>query len=586
MSFLTSEEATSLVSGLHGGLGQPWYNKSNVVAGMGGLLYMQELTSLKNYYVDPPDFPASMGGLGNRAVPISDLVPGEYVTGSTLVDHAQRFSGLGSQVPVSDFVPGEIMRAAGSGKAVPVRDFVPGELVRGQSLASQPQGFGTHASLMLALPQANVGGPVPVADLTSGELEHASKMLSLPQAFGGMSGMGQAGKVCARCGKANCPCGCAGDWRRCTCPAVPVSDLVPGEYTTGATLVDQAQGFGGLGAGAPVPRSDFVPGEILPARRLTSRRQSFGGMGSSLRLPNGQPGRYHGQYGVPISDLKRGEYERAAALIAHRQDFVNGMGDFLPWRPGSPEPSATQGTWLSPTQVPQADLESAASIVAEPQNFKGLGADAAQGTWLAPDQVARSQRGTDASLVDYPQSFSLGPMHGMGAVPPGHPVPLRDFVPGEIEHASKMLSMPQAVNGMGATGDNVRVGKLNLSPICDPVTGECINYATPQEIEAAIGAKIGGQSALVNAKAQLPAFYHHPQLGPWGVDPATAYQYWWAQQAALQQSATGGSPLTIWGSPGMVKPTPPLGPSPLAQTAAFDPYSDTYPAAGAAVERF
>jgi hypothetical protein len=353
MSFLTSEEATSLVSGLHGGLGQPWYNKSNVVAGMGGLLSMQELTSLKNYYVPPPQFPASgVGGVGNGAVPVSDLIPGELEAPGTLVATANRHHGRcrvgppglpvptsdlargelehasqmlstpqafsGYQVPVSDFVPGELMRAAGGGKAIPVRDFVPGELVRGQSLTSHPQGFGTHASLMASLPQANrqssvgpPGLPVPTSDLTSGELTHASQMLSLPQAF---SGMGSR----------------HGNYGR-SVRAVPISDLVPGEYVTGATLVDHAQRFSGLGSSlqvgsskAPsyhgqygVPVSDLVRGELESAGQIVGQPQMFG-LGSSLRLPNGQPGRYHGQYGVPISDLKRGEYERAAALIADR----------------------------------------------------------------------------------------------------------------------------------------------------------------------------------------------------------------------------------------------------------------------------
>jgi hypothetical protein len=277
-------------------------------------------------------------------------------------------------------------------------------------------------------------------------------------------------------------------------------------------------------------------------------------------------------------------------MLRHSQGF-GGMGDFLPFTPGEPEPTdGAQGTWLSPDQVPAWDRESAADLISQPQNFGGLGAgkpvprgdfvegeiesasrmirhrqqfggmgdwipmnptgpepaDGGQGTWLSPSQVAPSARESDAALIAGPESFSLG---------------------------------------LGGLGSHYPVGEFDLSPICDPQTGACIGYATPAEAEASIGRRFVGNSAPAHPQERLPAFYNHPQLGPWGVDPSTAYQYWWAQQAAMQR-AGASAPLAIWGSPGFVKPTPPLPPSPLAQTAAFNPYNDAYPVPGASVERF
>jgi hypothetical protein len=614
MSFLTSEEA---------GLGQPWYDESNVVAGMGGLLSMQELTSLKNYYQDPPMFPASAGlafnELGGLGIPASDLRPGEFMTGQTLVDttsvgnvHARRnrpWRGSGAR---------RAARRRAREQGICTTEMAAARISRRNLRSCLDQaGVGsssTRASVrasegaVLSGMGAAGGGSIPISDLVHGEYETAGQMIRRPQAFGGMG----AGTPVPRRDFIPGEIVSAGTLvdhaQGFGSRAVPISDLVPGEYARPSTLVDHAQGFGGLGAGAAVPRRDFVPGEIVSARHLAARPESFSlGMGSSLRLPNGQPGRYHGQYGVPISDLKKGEYERAAQMLSAPQSF----GDWIPFKPGAPEPkSGTQGTWLSPDQVPAWDREKASTLVSQPQNFGGLGAgspvprgdfvegeiesaarmlshgqafgglgagapvprgdfvhgeitpassltahsqnfgamgDAAQGTWLAPSQVAKSQRGTDASLVDHPQSFSLG--------------------------------------GLGASGDNVRVGQLNLAPICDPQTGACISYATPASIKAAIGAQVGGQSALTQGHAQLPAFYQHPNLGPWGVDPKQAYQYWWAQQAAMQR-AGNMAPIPIWGSPGFVHPTPPLPASPIAQEAAFNPYTEAFPVAGTAVERF
>lgn len=119
---------------------------------------------------------------------------------------------------------------------------------------------------------------------------------------------------------------------------------------------------------------------------------------------------------------------------------------------------------------------------------------------------------------------------------------------------------------------------FNMAPICNPQTKKCIRYAAPPQ--AAI------ESAYRQGNFELPAFYQHPQLGPWGVDPQQAYQYWAAQQAALM-AAPYATPMTVWGSPGMVAAqVPPLGQSQTAQTAAYDPYTTAFPIAGEAVEQF
>jgi hypothetical protein len=417
-----------------------------------------------------------------------------------------------------------------SGRPVPLRDFTPGEVVSGATLIDHAQGFGGRY-------HGQYG--VPIADLKRGEYERASRMISHPQAFGGL-GAGFA---------------------------VPLRDFVPGEVVSGATLVDHAQGFGSIPSGRPVPRADFAPGEIVSGARMISHRQQFGG-----------------------------------------------LGDWVPFTVGEPEPKGgSQGGWLSPNQVPPWDRESGAEMISHPQNFGGLGdgnavpvGDFVEGEIESASRMIRHRQafggmGSHASaMASLPQA-----MGAMGRHPddgpyipytPGEPEPKDggqgtwlspDQVPAwDRESAAQLIAGPESFGGMGATGDNVGLPtNLNLTPICDPQTGACISYATPREIQTAIGRKVGGQSALIQSQAKLPAFYEHPNLGPWGVDPAQAYQYWWAQQAAMQR-AGAEAPIPIWGSPGAIPNTLPLPPSPIAQEASFNPYTNAYPVAGTSVERF
>lgn len=121
------------------------------------------------------------------------------------------------------------------------------------------------------------------------------------------------------------------------------------------------------------------------------------------------------------------------------------------------------------------------------------------------------------------------------------------------------------------------------------------SYASPQEKVL--------KTAYTQGQLQLPAFYNHPQLGPWGVDPNQAFQYWAAQQQAMLAATAmfnpqmnpmavatynqqAMNPMAVWGSPYTAVTPGPVGPAPLTQAPAYNPYAQAYPEAGAAVERF
>jgi hypothetical protein len=123
-----------------------------------------------------------------------------------------------------------------------------------------------------------------------------------------------------------------------------------------------------------------------------------------------------------------------------------------------------------------------------------------------------------------------------------------------------------------------RQGKVRLPEFRDAGGQVVARYAAPDP-------KVLG-TAYVPGQATLPSFYRHPTLGPWGVDPLQAYQYWAAQQAAMR-AIPFMTPMTVWGSPGVTaRATPGLQRPSLAQQATFDPYSQAFPPAGTAVERF
>lgn len=264
------------------------------------------------------------------------------------------------------------------------------------------------------------------------------------------------------------------------------------------------------GLGQPVRLPKW---EIMRARKMLAAKQQFDldGMGSTLRLDKGRTPRYHGQYGAAVGSNM-----------------------------------ATQGTWLSPSQVPAWERESAKALISKKPHFQlsGLGNDAGQGTWLSPSQVPAWERESAAQVAGPGEKFSLDGLNDY--------IPLKFGVEPRDDAQGTWLSPSQV---------------------------------QPQDLESARQLIKGRQAFGGLGQTQLPAFYQHPSLGPWGVNPQQAYAYWWAQQRALQQAAVQ-APLSIWGSPGFVAPTPPLRPTQIAQPAAFNPYQEAYPTAGAAVERF
>lgn len=155
-------------------------------------------------------------------------------------------------------------------------------------------------------------------------------------------------------------------------------------------------------------------------------------------------------------------------------------------------------------------------------------------------------------------------------------------IPGGQDYARRRQA------GLGQRYVSPKALLKNIAPICD-AKGNCIRYVEPEEVQRAIAAKIGGRSALKQGAvaAKLPAWYTHPTLGPSGVDPAQAYQYWSAQQAAMLTAAYATPMTAAWGSPGMtVKDPGPVGPSAIAQSPSYNPYTQEWPEAGAAVENF
>ena len=350
---------------------------------------------------------------------------------------------------------------------------------------------------------------------------------------------------------------------------------MPPSFPPGAGLAFNEPGMAGMGtlvdqmqrSQAPVPRMpSYAANEGATPRRRRPRR---GGGGRGRARGWGNQKHRRSQRRAQMADAQARCGSQHAAMKAARSAFkscvtgstvaptgANGASEFAVLSGIGSMGQAGQGAYLSPSQVDPRTLESGRTLSSQHQSFGGMG-QAGQGNWVAPSQVARGQRESAEDLVSHPQMF------GMGQLP-------RQALP------------PQAL-----LRSAYRTGQIDLSPICDPKTGACLSYPTQAEINKAIGLKIGGQSALRQGQhpIQLPSFYQHPQLGPWGVDPSTAYRYWQAQQAAMQQAAVF-APLTIWGSPGTIPPTPPLQPSGVAQPASFNPYSQAFPVAGTAIEHF
>jgi len=474
----------------------------------------------------------------NPVVSTGTMIPGEYRSNVALEPQKFSMNGMGDWIPVKANMPESADGSQGtwlSPSQVPKRDRE-----SDAKLLRSPEAFGglgqpvSPESLLrgeyrrqvkLANQQFNLSGmgqPVPVGSLSPGEYE---RRVRLRQKFA-LSGLGQ--------------------------PVSP-SAMVPGEYER---RVNPRQRFRlRSGLGQPVSPSAMVPGEY--ERRVKLTGQQFGGLG--------QP--------VPISDMSPGEFRRR---VRPRQQFrlSSGLGA-----------DAGQGSWLSPDQAPAWERASAASI-SGPEKFN-------LGDYEANRDVPISAMspGEYRSRVRAKQKFGLGQMSPAAAAqiaalqaqaaaiaanymrPSSAQGSAQGGAPGAPQQGRQMYVDPSA-----AYKTAFIEREFQLPKVCDPRSGTCIQYKHPNPELLA--------SAYTRGQAQLPAFYAHPQLGPWGVDPRQAYQYWAAQQAALE-AMPFQSTMSIFGSPGLVANTPgPLPASNTARPAAFDPYTQAFPTSGTAVERF
>jgi hypothetical protein len=241
--------------------------------------------------------------------------------------------------------------------------------------------------------------------------------------------------------------------------------------------------------------------------------------------------------------------------------------------PPLPRPVAGQGAYLSPAQIGQSAPQH--SIADEVQSFTmdGLGMGQQgytpqqiaamnaqrQALWHA-QRSAYGQRSGGAAARLYALQQKAAGLARKYVAPatksaPGGP-------PASHEGGARMYVDPTA-----QLQTSFIEGKINLEPVCDE-SGKCIRYVDPAHVQKMIGQKVDGRSALGTGSMQLPGFYSHPTLGPYGVDPNQAYQYWAAQQAAMQAGAFA-SPMqsavtSIWGSPGMQAHAPQLPAAPGA----------------------
>jgi hypothetical protein len=103
------------------------------------------------------------------------------------------------------------------------------------------------------------------------------------------------------------------------------------------------------------------------------------------RLPKWEEG--YGNMGDANNWAARGPWWQTNEPLWGEQSLYSGMGD------------AAQGTWLGPGQVAPGQLETAASMVAQRQQWQLGARDAAQGTWLGPNQVSPAEVESAAQLI-------------------------------------------------------------------------------------------------------------------------------------------------------------------------------------------
>lgn len=320
------------------------------------------------------------------------------------------------------------------------------------------------------------------------------------------------------------------------------------ERESAAQLTSSPERFsmGAYEADRDVNPADLRKGEFL--RRVRQRHQRF------------NLGAYESDRDVPITALRRGEYLKRLRL-RNQQFGLRGMGA-----------DGGQGTWLSPSQVPPWERESAAQVASPGERFS-------LGAYEANRDVS------PAALREYSKTPPLRgerfDLEGMGQMSPQAYARLMALRAQAAGLAKRYVAPATGKGGSHEGGAQMYVdpitgvqssyieGKIQLQPICDE-KGQCVAYVEPEHVQKMIGQKVQGQSALGTGRVHLPGFYGHPQLGPWGVDPTQAYQYWAAQQAAMQAGAFAtpmqAAVAPIWGSPGLATAAPQLPSSPGASS--------------------
>ncbi len=419
--------------------------------------------------------------------------------------------------------------------------------------------------------------------------------------------------------------------------------LMKNERFTLGDMGDHKPGHRGKTSQPAVSMSPWLSPSQVPAweqesaRRMLASRQRFNLSGMGAHASSAQSM----SPWLSPSQVPKWERESTQRMLAKNESF-----DLA----GATPPRDTLSPWLSPSQVPAWERGNMAKTLAQRQQFGGnpmRGADqkpwllkdqspylllnktppqalgaSPMSPWLSPSQVPAWERERMSKILAQRQQFSGLGQTPMSAQRAAQLYNLQQQAAAIASQYARLTAPGQvystAKGGAYEGGARLYVDptraletsyvdrEIKLEPICDPVTGACIGYADPGEVEEAISRKIEGKSAVGTGVYELPAFYSHPTLGPWGVDPQQAYQYWSAQQAISEAApylsplqVQGGrgdqsieyagqlNPLSIWGSPGLTaEATAPLGPSTVAQPAAYNAYTQAYPVAGTAVERF
>jgi len=555
-----------------------WYSRPNVVAGMGGVLAMSEIEPQAGGYRFPPDWPPVSSGMGAAAL-IPPLGTGQNggsaspeAVAAAMQQRRRHARQLDAMVNQDQEQVKALLRAYKT-------ELVAGGLAPGQV---KERLRARELEIMDAAAK-------------SGQLAHLRAYKAALREAGAENPSAQVARRRASILDQTPPYPSQRRFGRTTVEQTnAATNTVEAEIARQAGMTGPLNGMGERDRQIPI--SALRPGEYMSADRLEASPESFGGLGERNRR-------------IPIRDLKRGSFISDADFRAASETFaLGGLGT-----------STAQGTWLSPNQVAKAQRMSDAALVRSPENFGGLGARdplrqlEEQSRQLPRSAFKRGELLQPGVLRDSPERFGRRgagrhrrghvPLDGLGGF--GEVAPYGTMSPAaaaqmyalqqQAAAIAQQYQRPAGAPGVGPSGysggermyadptaqleSSYIEGQIQLEPICDPVSKKCIRYADPSEVEQAIGAKIEGKSALTKGQFDLPGFYSHPTLGPWGVDPNQAYQYWSAQQAA-QRAEAFQPDMSVWGSPGMIAAEP----APAMDTPGTTPQQAESPGSGS--ERF